>query len=314
MVLDRVLKAALSVHADWGYCVRERRSSRELAQYVTDTTYADDIALLSPSFEQAETMLSAVALHGRDAGLEINLDKTNVLVVGDLATEFPARTLSLDGRPIERVANFVYLGSLILDSRSEIAKRIHKASYQTGRLQKVWSAPLSRGLKVRLFRALIDPILFYACETWTTTGTDLRRLTGARNRLLRRALGISWFNRVPNCELYSLADCAANIVEERRLRFLGHVSRFAGSTSERPLNQLLYFRPQGATRRHGQGHRTTFFSQMLQVLPVTLGELRQLATQADKTDFTKFYTFHYAALWSQRLAPPTDEAGEADEN
>ena len=46
LVIDRVLREAL-VDETWGYCVRERRSSRSLAEYVTDLTYADDIAVLS---------------------------------------------------------------------------------------------------------------------------------------------------------------------------------------------------------------------------------------------------------------------------
>ena len=59
----------------------------------------------------------------REAGLDINVEKTKVLVLGDLAVAHPTETLSLDGVPIERVANFLYLGSLILNTTEEVLRK-----------------------------------------------------------------------------------------------------------------------------------------------------------------------------------------------
>ena len=53
LVLDRVLRKAL-VDETLGYCVRRRRSSRSLADFITDLTYIDDIAALASSFEHAD--------------------------------------------------------------------------------------------------------------------------------------------------------------------------------------------------------------------------------------------------------------------
>jgi hypothetical protein len=46
-------------------------------------------------------MLNAIAASGREAGLEVNVEKTNVLILGALAVAHP--TLSHDGVPIERL-------------------------------------------------------------------------------------------------------------------------------------------------------------------------------------------------------------------
>ena len=46
-------------------------------------------------FSQADRILQAIAVEARKAGLEINADKTKVLVVGDLASAEHTRTLSL---------------------------------------------------------------------------------------------------------------------------------------------------------------------------------------------------------------------------
>ena len=102
LVLDRVLRKALD-GGSWGYCVRQRSGSRSPAEYVTDLSYADDIALFSTSFEQADSMLTSVSAAAREAGLGINFAKTEVLVEGDLARAEPTRTLSLDGVQLNRV-------------------------------------------------------------------------------------------------------------------------------------------------------------------------------------------------------------------
>ena len=302
LVIDRVLRESLVVET-WGYCVRERRSSRFPAEYVTDLTYADDIAVLSTNFAQAELMLHAVASKGLAAGLAINLSKTKVLVVGDLATAEPNRSLSLDGVQLERVSSFVYLGAQVPSVQDEIAKRLRLAAHQTGLLQSVWSAPLSLGVKARVFRALIDPILFYACETWTTPQYVLDRIRGTRNRLLRRALGVHWPNRILNSELLQLSPPGDVIVEERRLRSLGHFCRFIYNPSSlQPLNNLLWFTPQGATRRPGLGALIRFIQQITRVLQVTEEELRGAAFAPDKSVYTRWYQDRCAERWGTRPA------------
>ena len=290
----------------WGYCVRQRSGSRSPAEYVTDLSYADDIALFSTSFEQADSMLTSVSAAAREAGLGINFAKTEVLVVGDLARAEPTRTLSLDGVQLNRVESFVYLGSKVPSSKDEISRRIQQATFNSGKLRNVWAAPLTRALKVRIFRALVDPILFYACETWTTTKVDLLRLRGVRNRLLRRALEIRWYERVPNSELYKLnTSVAPKIVEERRLRFVGHVTRFVHNpTSLQPINQLLWFLPQGATRRTTHCRTNTFHNSLTGLLGHSLMEVRQMATQCDSLEFTSWYSDRCANRWAEWTTPP----------
>ena len=115
LVLDRVLRIALDGQS-WGYCVRERRSSRSPEEKVTDLTYADDIAAIATNFADAQNQLNAIATAGQEAGLEINVSKTVVMVLGDLASLEPDRTLFLNDTPLKRVTSFVYL--LVVDPAS----------------------------------------------------------------------------------------------------------------------------------------------------------------------------------------------------
>ena len=239
-------------------------------------------------------MLQALAVSGQEAGLSINTSKSKVMVVGDLATLQPLQSLSLNGVQLERVSDFVYLGSQISSSSAEIDRRIKAAAFQCGNLRKIWSAPLQLKLKIRVFRALIEPILFYACESWTTTQKDLAKLTSAHSRLLRRAIAIPWFWGVSNADLFkTLAPLtSADItVEERRYRFVGHVARFhLNPVSLQPLNDLLWHETSRNTRRVTARNCITFHRQLLTGLGLPLDDLSALRELAEghKDEYSRF--------------------------
>ncbi|KAL8625309.1 hypothetical protein ACOMHN_030067 [Nucella lapillus] len=78
--------------------------------------------------------------------------------------------IKIDGKVLNNVDSFTYLGSSLSSSNSldkEISNRIAKASASYGRLHKrVWN---ERGLnletKCAVYRALTA--LLYGCESWT---------------------------------------------------------------------------------------------------------------------------------------------------
>ena len=122
---------------------------------------------------------------------------------------------------------------------------------------------------------------------------------------MRRALRIRWFHYVSNSTLYELAQSADYIIEERRIRFIGHVARFSNHPStDQPLLKLLWFVPNGATKRRGQGNRTPFHSQLVSLLQLTsIHELRSFAEHHDAADFRRWYTSQCRQRWD---TPPED--------
>jgi len=62
--------------AECGICVTPRRSSRNLAYYLSDLDFADDIALLSRNMSTAQKILTAVEKSAILVGLTINKSKT----------------------------------------------------------------------------------------------------------------------------------------------------------------------------------------------------------------------------------------------
>ena len=70
--------------------------------------------------------------------------------------------------------------------------------------------------------------------------------------------------------------------------------------SLQPLNNLLWFAPQGATRRPGMGALLLFIQQITHVLQVTEEELRGAASGPDKSAYTLWYQDRCAERWGTR--------------
>jgi hypothetical protein len=51
---------------------------------------------------------------------------------------------------------------------------------------------LSKNLKIKIYRTIILPVVFYGCETWSLTLREERRLRVFGNKVLRRVFGPKW--------------------------------------------------------------------------------------------------------------------------
>ena len=152
------------------------------------------------------------------------MKKTNILAQ-DTTT---SPTITFDNV----VHQFTYLGSTITDNLSldaEIDKRIGKAATIFARLTvRVWNnSKLTVKTKMSVYNACVISTLLYGSETWTLYARQERRLNTFHIRSIRRILGISWQDRVPNTEVLSRAHLTSmhTLHRQRRLRWLGHVHR-----------------------------------------------------------------------------------------
>jgi hypothetical protein len=48
---------------------------------------------------------------------------------------------------------------------------------------------LSKNIKIRIYKAIIMPVVLYGCETWSLTLREEHRLRVFENRVLRRTFG-----------------------------------------------------------------------------------------------------------------------------
>ena len=195
---------------------------------IRDMLFADDAAIGSHTQQELQSLMDRFSQACKDFGLTISLKKTNVLGQG---RETPP-TITIDDYELDVVHHFTYLGSTVTDTLSldvELDKRIGKAATTLARLTtRVWSNPmLTEKTKMAVYNACVISTLLYGSETWTTYARQERRLNTFHMRSLRRILGISWQDKVPNTEVLSRAGLPSmfTLLRQRRLRWLGHVHR-----------------------------------------------------------------------------------------
>ncbi|BDA49971.1 probable RNA-directed DNA polymerase from mobile element jockey [Coccomyxa sp. Obi] len=196
--------------------------------------YADDIALVAETQEALQEALAIIDRVFIQWGMHINIRKTQILCLqsgtqtGDSSEQFWLR-----GQPLEQVQMFKYLGSICsadMSMQPEIASRLSRAGgayHKLSRL-KVWKDKnISVKIKVILYKVIVQSTLLYGCETWAVTNEDIRKLEVFQMKCLRRILGISLLERIPNAVTRAQCDIpeVANLIRYRRLRYLGHVAR-----------------------------------------------------------------------------------------
>ena len=95
------------------------RSRRYPAQTITDTDYANDIALLANAPTQAETLLHSLEWAAAGIDLQVNAGKTKCICFNqrsDIST--------LNGSSLKLVDNFTYLGSSVSSTKTDINMRL----------------------------------------------------------------------------------------------------------------------------------------------------------------------------------------------
>ena len=74
---------------------------------INNLRYADDITLMAESEEELKSLLMNVKEESEKVGLKLNIQKMKIMAFG------PITSCQIDGETIERVADFIFLGSEI---------------------------------------------------------------------------------------------------------------------------------------------------------------------------------------------------------
>lgn len=133
--------------------------------------YADDIVLVAKSAADLQKQIDALSQFCAEQKLTVNVTKTKVMVVG--AAHNTSEVWRYRGEGIEQVQQFRYLGVVI-----DAVKGVHCAHevVHATATKAMWSMMQqvrerhinNTKVRVRLFNALVMPVLEYACEIWGT--------------------------------------------------------------------------------------------------------------------------------------------------
>lgn len=247
VVLDYVMRKAIGDDNDQlGFTVRPRRSRRYPVEVLTDLDFADDIALLSDTLDQAQELLSRVETVAATVGLHMNSSKTKFMQYNLSDQQSGIKTS--EGQYLERVEDFQYLGSWIATSNRDFNVRKAKAWDACNKMKNIWKSNLPRQLKSDLFKATVESILLYGAECWTLSKNLEQRLDGCYTRMLRTAFNISWREHLTLEEIYGNLPRISQVLRERRLRFAGHCFR----RIDEPVAKLVLWTPTQGRRNCGR--------------------------------------------------------------
>ena len=155
-----------------------------------------------------------------------------------------ASLTSLNGDTIEHVSDFKYLGSYVADSRKDFNTRKGMAWSACIKLQKILTSGIYEHLKVKFFKACVEPELLYGSETWTVNREFEKRVNGCYTRLLMKAKNLSW-KRHPNLQrIYGDLPPISTVLAKRRARFAGHCMR----ASDQVISTILPWKLQQVNR------------------------------------------------------------------
>ena len=74
---------------------------------INNLRYADDTTLMAESEEEFKSLLMKVQVESEKVGLKLNIQKTKIMASG------PTTSWEIDGKTVETVSDFIFLGSKI---------------------------------------------------------------------------------------------------------------------------------------------------------------------------------------------------------
>ena len=128
-------------------------------------THADDTTLTAESEKELKSLLMKVKEESEKSGLKLNIQKTKIMTSG------PINSWQIDGKKMETVADFIFLGSKITadgDCSHEIKRCLILGRKTVTNLDSVLkSRDITLLTKVHIVKAMVFPGVMYGCESWT---------------------------------------------------------------------------------------------------------------------------------------------------
>ena len=160
---------------------------------INNLRYTDDTALMAESKEEPQSLLMKVKEESDKAGLKLNKQKTKIMASG------PITPWQIDREAMERVRNFIFLGSKITidgDCRHEIKRCLLIGRKAMTILESILkSRDITLPTKVHLFKAMVFLVVMYGCESWTKKKVECQRTDAFEPWCWRRFLRVPWTGR-----------------------------------------------------------------------------------------------------------------------
>src|SRR6218665_3545927 len=138
---------------------------------------------------------------------------------------------SVDGKELEQVGKFCYLGSMIMSDAKchvEIRRRIAMGKDAFYKRKELLRGKLNKNPKKRIIKSMMWSVVLYGSETWIMRKEDIKRLEAFEMWIWRRLEKISWMEHRTNEEILKMVDekrSLIGIIRSRQRNWLGHIMR-----------------------------------------------------------------------------------------
>jgi hypothetical protein len=187
--------------------------------------FADDLILLTDDPAELQSMLTELEEQSKLVGLTMNTSKTKLMTNG------AKKHIKMDGKDMEYVEEYVYLGQVISpinQTSKEIQTRIDKAWKKFWSLKEVLkSNEVPTYHKFKILNSCVLPVLMYGCQTWGLTSFQYKKLNTSQNNMERSILNIKLKDKIRLTKIKSISKtrCASEKVRELKWRWAGHFLR-----------------------------------------------------------------------------------------
>ena len=125
---------------------------------INNLTYADDINLIAENKDELKRLLMKVKEESEEAGLKLSIQKTKIMAFN------PITSWQIDGKIMETVTNFVFLGSKItveVNCSHEIKRHLFLRRKAMTKLDRILSKYINSLTKVHLVKGMVFPLVIY---------------------------------------------------------------------------------------------------------------------------------------------------------
>ena len=182
-----------------------------------------------------------------------------------------------DGKTVETVANFIFLGSKITadgDCSHEIKRHLPLGRKVMTNLHSILkSRDITLPTKVCLVKAMVFPVVMYGCEGWTVKKAECQRIDAFELWCWKRLLRVPWTARRSNQSILKEISPGCSLegmMLKLKLQYFGHLMQRADS-----LEKTLMLGGIGGKRRRGR-QKMRWLDGITDSLDLSLSELQGL--------------------------------------
>ena len=160
--------------------------SKIAGRNINNFRYADDTTLMAESEEEIKSLLMKVKEEREKVGLKLNIQKMKIMASRSIIS------WQIDKETMETVADFILGGSKITaDCRHKIKRCLLLGRKVMTNLDSIFkSIGITLLTKIHQVKAMVFPVVMYACESWTIKKAECRRTDAFELWCWRRLLRV----------------------------------------------------------------------------------------------------------------------------